>query len=300
MSPGRKGPRTLTKLILRQDWQRVLVRAKLFPHELSSPIFIELYDLPLRVLPLHLVCALDPPVSVVSLFLKLNVNAVKEEVAVKKTSMLLSSRQLPRPFKALRKYKRLVSTTSVASERSLVLPRLFRQESAIPEQHPGDLESNTRGDDNTTATLEKSLLNRHTVSRWLPYRHLDSSAGDAGASSSMWGTDDEEEVENSSFMESMSSASMASSSHKGYILQLSPSGGISPFPVGSQETDSTSEFSSGPAPNSRMTAAAPLFGVQWDLTPLWQCLTQKTPDSCLLPVHLAGTISPRYSTLFTY
>ena len=68
---GRREPRTLVQLILRSDWQRVLVRAKLFPHEIEQPVSIQLYDLTLRLLPLHLICALDPPVAVVTLFLKL-------------------------------------------------------------------------------------------------------------------------------------------------------------------------------------------------------------------------------------
>ena len=70
---------------------------------------------------------------------------------------------------------------------------------------------------------------------------------------------------------------------KGVILQLSPSGGIAPFPIGSNETDSTSETLSLPA-----RAPGALFGIQWDLSPLWECMANdSSPDNSLLAIHVA-------------
>jgi hypothetical protein len=60
---------TLVQLILLQDWQRVLIRANLFPHEVSKPCTIKLYGIYWKLLPLHLACALQPPPKVVSLLL---------------------------------------------------------------------------------------------------------------------------------------------------------------------------------------------------------------------------------------
>ena len=60
-------------LILRQDWQRVLIRVHRYPEELAMEVCIALsegVDLELTVMPLHLVCALDPPVEVVQLLLQ--------------------------------------------------------------------------------------------------------------------------------------------------------------------------------------------------------------------------------------
>ena len=71
LSSKGKEPSTLVQLILRQDWQRVLVRAKLYPWELSQSVSMVLYDIPFRLMPLHLVCALDPPDTVITFFLEL-------------------------------------------------------------------------------------------------------------------------------------------------------------------------------------------------------------------------------------
>jgi hypothetical protein len=67
---------TLQQLILLQDWQRVLIRAKLFPAELQQYTKFQIStDQFVKVLPLHLVCALDPPHAVVKLLLDLYVDA---------------------------------------------------------------------------------------------------------------------------------------------------------------------------------------------------------------------------------
>ena len=63
----------LWALILRQDWQRVLIRVHRYPEELTMEVCIALsegIDLELTVMPLHLICALDPPVEVVQLLLQ--------------------------------------------------------------------------------------------------------------------------------------------------------------------------------------------------------------------------------------
>jgi hypothetical protein len=61
---------TLQQLILLQDWQRVLVRAKLYPAELRVYMKFHFNKGMISVLPLHLVCALDPPAAVVDLLLE--------------------------------------------------------------------------------------------------------------------------------------------------------------------------------------------------------------------------------------
>lgn len=56
---------TLQSLVLRQDWQRVLIRLHLYPTECQQVWTIDVYGMRLRVYCLHLVCALDPPAAVV-------------------------------------------------------------------------------------------------------------------------------------------------------------------------------------------------------------------------------------------
>ena len=72
---GGAGGSVLQQLILAQDWQRVLVRIDLFPHELKDPVKLKVYDLHLQIMPLPLVCALDPPEQVVQRMLELYVDA---------------------------------------------------------------------------------------------------------------------------------------------------------------------------------------------------------------------------------
>ncbi|CAB9499696.1 Ankyrin Repeat [Seminavis robusta] len=307
-------PRVLMSLILRSDWQKVLIRAKLFPHEVSQPVSLELYDLPLRVLPLHLVVALDPPSAVVTLFLKLDGSAATVPVRMMDQPNK-GTRSLKRSFRALRKYSRLGSGGARSP------PGLFRdsrrssgRSSNVPEHPPNPPEEG--------APANQSLLDHRSMSTsfgrralslvWRPYRQLDASIDAGGDSSSIYGDDNLDPFTGqaelpASFMEqSLSSSSMASSSRqsssvylwnggdsntglleqlppKGVILQLSPSGGISPFPIGSQETDSTSEtFSNG-------GTAAGLWGISWDLSPLWQSMANGagSPDNSLLAIHVA-------------
>jgi hypothetical protein len=75
---------TLQQLVLLRDWQRVLIRAKMFPSELSQPIRMQLYGLSVQVLPLHLACTLEPPREVVELFLELYVDAAGTPVLGRK------------------------------------------------------------------------------------------------------------------------------------------------------------------------------------------------------------------------
>jgi hypothetical protein len=304
---SRREPRTMVQLILRQDWQKVLVRAKLFPHEIAQHVTMELYDLKLRLLPLHLACALDPPVAVVTLFLKLNPGAAMYPIKSVDNASLQNRKILRRPLRTLRKYKRLLqsSTKSLSSTNSgHSLPGLSRRRRSEPQS-----EKCARGPMHADAieVPEQSLLHRHSagrsmISKWRPYRHVEVSDSDESSFSGTTDHRDDEspklnDLDNPSLVESYSSSSMASSSladQKNVILQLSPSGGLSPFPVGSQETDSTTETLSQAA----TTLQSRLFGIQWDLTPLWESMANPaSPDNSLLPIHVAALYQASPSVL---
>jgi hypothetical protein len=62
-------PTTLMQLVLLKDWQRVLIRATLFPQEIKTPCTLKLYGIHWKLLPLHLACSLQPPPKVVSVLL---------------------------------------------------------------------------------------------------------------------------------------------------------------------------------------------------------------------------------------
>ena len=309
LSSSQREPQKLISLILLQDWQKVLVRAKLYPHEICMAISLQLYHLPLRLFPLHLACALDPPVAVVSLFLKLHPDAASTAIEVIDKNK--PSRTVRRPFRALRKYRRLAGSSHpiLGPFRDKSWRRRSEPQSTIQEQR---VLHDSTNDGNRTNGQEQSLLNGRPMtksksSRWLPFRNH-SVPVESGSSSSLWNTDYGDEsrgfygVDGPSQMGSLSGSSVASSSRqssylwnsssssalhqKGVILQLSPSGGISPFPIGSQETDSLSENLSqgGTLPSTK-----PLFCVLWDLMPLWEAMANATsaPDNSLLPCHLA-------------
>ncbi|KAG7344555.1 ankyrin repeat domain protein [Nitzschia inconspicua] len=67
------GMTVLMQLVLLQDWQRVLIRARLFGVEVTKTCALRLFqhtDKTFRVLPLHVACALDPPPQVVEALLQ--------------------------------------------------------------------------------------------------------------------------------------------------------------------------------------------------------------------------------------
>ena len=310
LSSSRREPQKLISLILLQDWQKVLVRAKLYPHEISMQISMQLYDLPLRLFPLHLACALDPPAAVVSLFLKLNPDAAATAVQVIDTKK--STKTVRRPFRALRKYRSLAGSSNpiLGTFRDKSWRRQLAPQSTIQEQSV--LRDSTNGKHNSAQ--EQRLLKRSTTNksrRWLPLPfHNHNMPVESGDSSSLWDTDYGDEsrgfydVEASSQIGSLSESSIATSSRqssyrwggsassssrrqKGVILQLSPSGGISPFPIGSQKTESLSETPS--QGGGTLHTTKPLFCVLWDLMPLWEAMANASSaaDNTLLPCHLA-------------
>ena len=60
----------LQQLIMLQDWQCILVCAKLYPAKLHIYMKFHFNKGMISVLPLHLVCTLDPPTPVVDLLLE--------------------------------------------------------------------------------------------------------------------------------------------------------------------------------------------------------------------------------------
>ena len=65
---GDKG--SLINLIARQDWQQVLVRTSTHPHELHRLQKVRLFGVNRMLLPLHLACAMKPPIQAIDLMLK--------------------------------------------------------------------------------------------------------------------------------------------------------------------------------------------------------------------------------------
>jgi hypothetical protein len=83
----------LMQLILLQDWQRVLIRARLFGHEVSRICTVKLFQArKFRVLPLHVACALDPPPQVIEALL-VQPSSTREKRKQKKNRVLLDDEE---------------------------------------------------------------------------------------------------------------------------------------------------------------------------------------------------------------
>ena len=65
--PFHRGKGKLVRLILNRQWQRVLVRLPLYPRELQQRVHIK--EINSKVLPIHLMCAMDAPDPVIALAL---------------------------------------------------------------------------------------------------------------------------------------------------------------------------------------------------------------------------------------
>lgn len=67
---SRSNRNKLLELIANHEWQKVLIRASLFPSEISQVSKFELYGIKWTLLPIHLACALNPPPEVIEVLLK--------------------------------------------------------------------------------------------------------------------------------------------------------------------------------------------------------------------------------------
>lgn len=65
---------TLLQLVARRDWQKVLIRATLFPAEITHKSKLTWYGTDWKVLPLHLACALKAPPTVIEKLLYFHID----------------------------------------------------------------------------------------------------------------------------------------------------------------------------------------------------------------------------------
>jgi hypothetical protein len=300
---GGAGGSILQQLILAQNWQRVLVRIDLFPHELKDPIKLRLYDLHLQIMPLQLVCALDPPEQVVQRMLELYAEAaaipVQSADGTNKNKSKLhgrgrrfrrgrgrnitqtqqqahhakTRRRLRRPsrkqaglaarWREWRMQRRGAFPVALSEEdETLLLPKTslyVKQGAALDEHQRGKEQESTSV---YYSVYEEFLNGVHNNENDHVVHH----------------TDNQDDDDTSSHPSSLSSHLSTDDSlqKQGVILQLSPSGGLQPLKVNSQETESTSDNSSSLRHHSA-------FCVHWDLSPLQEVASQGQ----LLALHVA-------------
>lgn len=258
----RKAP-PLLKLILLQDWQRVLCRVKLYPTELSQYMKFQVTEQHvLKVLPLHLTCALDPPVAVVALLLELYVDAA--------ALPLLPGKKMhhPRPERQPQWGTDETISTIARNDNNktkrLKLLRWRRRyhewrrhcKGAFPSISVTDMDEDVFHD----AKQQQSVLESQSVyvsavqSEWKAWTEKDDNDSDPSSSIS---------------------SSCLTATNKNVVLQLSPSGAKHPMPVVlTQKTDDTM--------TSETTTS--IFRVHWDLHPLFRHVLD---HGSLLPLHIA-------------
>eukprot|EP00546_Thalassionema_frauenfeldii_P006325 CAMPEP_0178925682 /NCGR_PEP_ID=MMETSP0786-20121207/18058_1 /TAXON_ID=186022 /ORGANISM="Thalassionema frauenfeldii, Strain CCMP 1798" /LENGTH=612 /DNA_ID=CAMNT_0020600611 /DNA_START=249 /DNA_END=2090 /DNA_ORIENTATION=- len=91
-------PSIMLQLIARRDWQKVLIRASIAPAELSQKQILCWYGVDVKVLPIHLACALDPPPQVIEKLLYFhadtaNVTMTKSRIAKPKKKRMFRRSQ---------------------------------------------------------------------------------------------------------------------------------------------------------------------------------------------------------------
>jgi Ankyrin repeats (3 copies) len=323
---------TLQQLILRQDWQRVLIRANLFPSELSKPFVMNLYDIPLKITPLHLVCALDPPAVVVQLFLRHHVDA-----AATPLRPILARRggggggrggAVPQRHPSrTRRHGRLgrLSFSSTVIPRAPAGLRLLQQRwqewrrnrmGAFPIFKVGDNDEWESVVDDDISLEQRQLI--LPCAQQQQEQAEDPSINYAPPPKQgdkvLEADEDEESSSSSSSSSSMSVAFSLSSSkyssstmaEKDVILQLSASGGLTPLLIQTSEsTDSnssttqqegndTDDLAHHGAGVSASSSVDHIFRMTWDLQPLEREIKER---GTLLPLHVACLYSASVSVL---
>jgi hypothetical protein len=256
---------TLLQLILLQDWQRVLIRCSLFPHEITQPAFMAIHGLDWKLLPLHLACALNPPPAVVKVLLNFYPNA--------------ATLPLERRWKTKPRFSSWVARMRkrVDDDRIELLGTDWQENDYYCNDDPSVVSRMTT---NGGARMTKNHL--YTTQGSLV--SLEQSIGDASVNESSC-------CDN----KTLDGASLGSFLDKQRIvLQLSPSGGILPMQMPnalSKETASTSETSGLDLPRKELLHEASSSA----LLPIHiACLYQASPSviQLLLEEHSMGGLSP--------
>jgi len=221
---------TLQKLILLQDWQRVLCRIQLYPEELQQYIKFKVDDnVQLKILPLHLVSALDPPLPVIESFLRGYVEAAA-----------LPVRPVNKKGKNSSQNEDAVSKSSSRGWKGRYAEWRRNRRGAFPVV----VETGDCFEDAHQSLLPSSPSEAEAPSVFI-------TAAQSNVKPSFTDNEDNDDSAHSS-----SISSHQSLDEKKFILQLSPSGGLQPLPVHTVQTDDTE------------SASTAIFRVHWDLQPV--------------------------------
>jgi hypothetical protein len=267
----------LQNLLLARDWQRVLCRVQLYPDELRTYFRFQISaDHVVQILPLHLACALEPPLAVVQVMLGQYIDA--------------SAMPIIPPKKKKTPKQRLQRRRHPRSRRHRFKPAAALHEGPMIVHEPSDEEEGTPSFFFTARTSSKKSSTGSTPT-------TTTSTHQGEGSSAAIAADDDPDDDASSNCSSISSHGNGNNNYKGVILQLSPNGTIHPMPIvhATETADIGSETMMFTTTTNRRggrgtaTSASP-FRVQWDMDPLFQHVMEET--GTLLPLHIACFYSP--------
>lgn len=257
---------TLQQLILNRDWQRVIIRVTMYPEELSKTLILFVKDISqegldeevkFKLLPLHLACALNPPVEVIETMLEHHVDAAEVLLLTKKKKESANGigilRRLKMKFK--RQPQRHKKLTDEAYDESIA--SIVNSSKKKPEDEIGCFEDES--DSFHTANEQMGRVKLVVID-----------------------DDDEESSAVSSHGSSLTSRPSWDQPERQLTVRLSlePEPPITPPPTRPVWLNETLSTASG----SSKSTASPILRVQWDLTPLYQYILH---EGGLFPLHVA-------------
>lgn len=256
---------TLIQLIFLQDWQRVLIRATLFPKEIHKTCIIKLYGIRWKVLPLHLACALKPPPKVVSVLL------------VGATAMTPVQRAPKR--RLVRKWRFHSSTKFFDDQKELMMSTRSagRLEEDSLFSYQGDHSTVTTPHKVNKKKKKKRHFEFHQTKRsdfYQSTRSLVSLEQSIGDISSVYTMDDDDSTSTQDGDDEYSTGDFLDK--KGVVLQLTPSGDILPMtmPLETQDTSTTTADEEDDY----------MKGMEFQSEPLLHAAAE---TKTLLPIHIA-------------
>lgn len=269
-APSPSSSRPLQNLLLARDWQRVLCRVQLYPDELRHYFRFQISaDHVVQILPLHLACALQPPLAVVQVMLGQYIDASAMPIIPPKKKKKKQPKQRRIPRSRRHRFK------SAAARHDG--PMIVHEPNEDEEEETPSFFFTARASSNKSSTGSTPTTTTMTHQ------------GEGSLAAIAADNDDPHADDASSNCSSISSHGN-NNNHKGVILQLSPNGTIHPMSIvhATEMADTGSETMMFTTMTNRSggrgTASSP-FRVHWDMDPLFQHVMDET--GTLLPLHIA-------------
>ena len=271
---------TLIQLVLVQDWQRVLIRCTLFPHEISQTSIVNIRGIDWNVLPLHLACAFQPPTKVIAMLLQYH----KGSATVPLERVMVMRRRRRKFFKRVLQHITKNVTPDDAKDELLTTR--------------GDYDVDDASIGTTAAATDtKTHVVRMTNVMYYPPGSLISREESIGDDDDDDDVDDVDDVDGGSTscgdtttVNTLDHVMYDTSlchflDQTGIVLQLSPSGGILPMSVVAQSKETASSTTPGDDDDDDDDDGGLSVTMMMELE--YSSLLEAAEANTLLPIHIA-------------